>query len=50
MKTEIYDTDREFLREIVLKKWKDVKNIPELRSLLKENVNKIRTVSYEKVN
>ena len=43
----IYDTDREFLRETVLKKWKDVDKVTELRELLRKNVSLIKKVTYE---
>ena len=43
----IYDTDREFLREVVLKKWKDMENVSELRELLRKNVSLIKKVTYE---
>jgi hypothetical protein len=44
---EIYDTDREFLREVVLKKWKDMDTVTELKELLRKNVSQIRKVTYE---
>jgi hypothetical protein len=46
---EIYDTDRKFLRETVLKNWKDIENVPKLRELLKKTVKLIRPVEYESI-
>ncbi len=43
----IYDTDRDFLRDTVLKKWKDIEKVPELRELLRKNVSQIKKVTYE---
>ncbi len=43
----IYDTDRDFLRDTVFKKWKNTGREPELKELLRKNVSKIRKVTYE---
>lgn len=47
---EIYDTDREFLRDTVLKTWSDKKGVPELRELLKARVKNIRKVEYVSIS
>lgn len=43
----IYDTDREFLRDTVFKKWANIEGVTELKELLRKNVSQIKKVSYE---
>ena len=46
----IFDTDREFLRETVFKKWKNTGKEPELKELLRKNVSQIKKVTYETID
>ena len=46
----IYDTDRDFLRDTVFKKWKNKEKEQALKNLLRERVSLIKKVSYEKLD